>query len=195
MSTYLYCFIAGAYVSFTSEKEEIQNFRYPLSVLCRKSLGKFMKDQCEQWLHVTKCGIEFYEDLFSCPYPWGKMDAAFVPDYPMGAMENVGLVTYNDLYVQRDELFSEPKNNGIAVTFLHEIAHMWFGNLVTMKWWDDLWLNESFADFVCYINFDEAKGLEQYKNCWTQQMDSMYWGLGDDQAATTHPIACDVIHT
>ena len=84
---------------------------------------------------------------------------------------------------------------GIAVTFLHEIAHMWFGNLITMKWWDDLWLNESFADYVCYINFDEAPGLEHYKDCWMQQMDSAYWGLGDDQAATTHPIACEVIHT
>ena len=153
MSTYLYCFIAGAYAFFTSEKEEIKNFRYPLGILCRKSLAKFMKDQFEQWLHVTKCGIEFYEDLFSCKYPWGKLDQAFVPDYAMGAMENVGLVTYNDVYVQRDELFSKPRIHQCCTTFLHEIAHMWFGNLVTMKWWDDLWLNESFADFVCYVNF------------------------------------------
>jgi aminopeptidase N len=99
MSTYLYCFIAGAFASFTSEKDEVKNFRYPLSVLCRKSLAKYMKDQFEQWLYVSKCGIEFYEELFSTKYPWGKMDAAFVPDYAMGAMENVGLVTYNDLYV------------------------------------------------------------------------------------------------
>lgn len=74
-----------------------------------------------------------------------------MPDYSMGAMENVGLVTYRDQYIQREELFSESKRNGIFNTILHEISHMWFGDLVTMKWWDDLWLNESFANFVSYV--------------------------------------------
>ena len=95
MSTYLYCFIAGDFESFKYEGE----FRYPISVLCRKSLGKFMKDQCQRWFHFTKCCIEFYEDLFSCKYPWGKLDHAFLPDYAMGAMENVGLITYNDNFI------------------------------------------------------------------------------------------------
>ena len=125
-------------------------------------------------------GINFYEELFSTKYPWGKLDQAFCPDYAMGAMENVGLVLYNDMYIERDELFSETKKERIANTFLHEISHMWFGNLVTMKWWDDLWLNESFANFVSYICQDEAPGLEKYKNTWSIFQDEWFWGLGED---------------
>lgn len=113
----------------------------------------------------------------------------------MGAMENVGCVIYNDEYIQREELFSENKKQGIYNVFLHEISHMWFGNLVTMKWWDDLWLNESFANYVSYICLDEAPGLEQYKNAWSIFLDESFWGLGEDQKNTTHPISLEVIHT
>lgn len=99
-------------------------------------------------------GIEFYEEFFNTPYPFGKLDHAFIPDYNMGAMENVGCVTYSDTYIERDEVFPEVKKQNILVTLLHEISHMWFGNLVTMKWWDDLWLNESFANFISYLCLD-----------------------------------------
>jgi len=134
--------------------------------------------------------------LFSTPFPFGKLDQAFVPDYEMGAMENVGMVVYRDDYVERDEeLFSETKKESIMNTFLHEISHMWFGNFVTMKWWDDLWLNESFANFVSYICQDEAPGLEKYKNSWSIFLDESFWGMSEDQMPTTHPISCDVIHT
>jgi aminopeptidase N len=84
----------------------------------------------------------------------------------MGAMENVGCVIYNDAYVEREELFPDNKKEAILNVFLHEISHMWFGNLVTMEWWDDLWLNESFANYVSYICLDEAPGLEKYKSAW-----------------------------
>ena len=80
------------------------------------------------------------------------------------------------------------------MVFLHEISHMWFGNLVTMKWWDDLWLNESFANFISYVNLDEAHG-NQYTKSWSLFLDESFWGLGEDQANTTHPIAADVLHT
>ena len=98
----------------------------------------------------------------------------------MGAMENVGIVVYRDDYIQRDELFSESKKTCIANTFLHEISHMWFGNLVTMQWWDDLWLNESFANYISYVCLDEAPGLERYKNVWSIFLDESFWGLGED---------------
>ena len=111
-------------------------------------------------------GISFYEELFSTPYPFAKLDQVFIPDYNMGAMENVGCVIYNDAYVEREELFPDNKKEAILNVFLHEISHMWFGNLVTMEWWDDLWLNESFANYVSYICLDEAPGLEKYKSAW-----------------------------
>jgi len=113
----------------------------------------------------------------------------------MGAMENVGCVIYRDDYVQRDELISDTKKESVFNVFLHEISHMWFGNLVTMKWWDDLWLNESFANYVSYICLDEAPGLEQYKLAWTLFLDESFWGLEEDQRNTTHSISVDVIHT
>jgi aminopeptidase N len=195
MSTYLYCFIAGPYTTFESDREEIRNYRYPLRLHCRKSLAKYLERSKEEYFTVSKCGIDFYEELFSTKFPWGKLDQAFVPDYSMGAMENVGMVVYRDEYLERDELFSETKKENIMNTFLHEISHMWFGNLVTMKWWDDLWLNESFANFVSYICLDEAPGLEKWKNAWSIFLDESFWGLGEDQKDTTHPISLDVIHT
>lgn len=95
-------------------------------------------------------------------------------------MENVGCVIYRDEYVQRDELFSDARKQAIYNVFLHEISHMWFGNLVTMKWWSDLWLNESFANYVSYICLDEAPGLEEYKDAWSCFLDESFWGLGED---------------
>lgn len=128
----------------------------------------------------TKSGIDFYEEFFSTPYPFAKLDQVFVPDYNMGAMENVGCVIYNDIMVERDEIFSGVKKERIFNVFLHEISHMWFGNLVTMEWWDDLWLNESFANFVSYICLDEAPGLEQYKSAWSIFLRESFWGLKED---------------
>ena len=110
-------------------------------------------------------------------------------------MENVGCVIYRDEYIEREEIFSENRKHAILVVFLHEISHMWFGNLVTMKWWNDLWLNESFANYVSYICQDEAPGLEKYTNAWSIFLDESFWGLGEDQKNTTHCICADVIHT
>lgn len=98
----------------------------------------------------------------------------------MGAMENVGCVTYNDLYVSRGEKFTKVKTENIFNTLLHEISHMWFGNLVTMKWWDDLWLNESFANMISFMCMDEAEGLEDITLAWSNFLDESFWGLRDD---------------
>ena len=98
----------------------------------------------------------------------------------MGAMENVGCILYNDNYIQRDEVFTRTKKENITITLLHEISHMWFGNLVTMKWWDDLWLNESFANFISYVCMDEARGLEDYTLSWNIFLDENFWGMKED---------------
>jgi aminopeptidase N len=98
----------------------------------------------------------------------------------MGAMENVGLVTYNDMYITRGEKFTRYKQENIFNTICHEISHMWFGNLVTMKWWDDLWLNESFANMISYMCMDEAEGLEDITLAWNIFLEEQFWGLRDD---------------
>ena len=112
-----------------------------------------MKDD---WFRVTKASIRYYETMFDHPYPFDKLDSIMCPDFAFGAMENVGCITYNDDYVQRDENFTRYKYENILNTVAHEISHQWFGNLVTMKWWDDLWLNESFANMISYMAMDEA---------------------------------------
>ena len=180
ISCYLYCFIAGPYSVITSDRQEVKDYKYPLRLMCRKSLTKYVEKAKEDYFQVTKCGIDFFETLFSTPYPFVKLDQAFVPDYAMGAMENVGMIVYRDDYIERDELFSANKKENIMNTFTHELSHQWFGNLVTMKWWDDLWLNESFANFVSYVCLDEAPGLEKYQNAWSIFLDESFWGLGED---------------
>ena len=127
--------------------------------------------------------------MFSTPYPFDKLDQVFCPDYRMGAMENVGNITYNDEYIPRDEQYTRSKQEYIYNTILHEVSHMWFGNLVTMQWWDDLWLNESFANMISYICMDEAEGLEDITLAWNIFLDENFWGLSEDQKNTSHSIA------
>lgn len=123
------------------------------------------------------------------------MDHVFIPDYHIGAMENVGCIVYRDTYIARDEEFSEPMKLAILNVFCHEISHMWFGNLVTMKWFDDTWLKEAFANYLSYMCLDEAPGLEEYKNAWSCFLRESFWGLQEDQKETTHPICLNVLHT
>ena len=106
--------------------------------------------------------MDFYAQLFDQPYPFSKYDQVFVPEYNSGAMENVGCVTYNEAYLFRDKA-TDNEQLDRAETFLHELAHMWFGNLVTMRWWDDLWLNESFATYISYLAMTEAT---RFTNAW-----------------------------
>ena len=185
MSTYITALVAGEYhavhKTYTGAHGEI-----PMGLYCRQSLVEHL-DADELW-KVTEQGFAFFEETFGYPYPFGKYDQLFVPEYNMGAMENAGCVTFRDEYLPRsrqDRSFYEFR----AEVILHEMAHMWFGDLVTMKWWDDLWLNESFAEWACY---HAAVNATEFTEAWTGFTNARKnWAYRQDQLPSTHPIAAD----
>ena len=142
----------------------------------------------DELVKLTSQGFAFFEEAFDYPYPFHKYDQLYVPEYNMGAMENAGAVTLRDEYLPRsrqDASFYEFRCSVI----LHEMAHMWFGDLVTMKWWDDLWLNESFAEWACYHAAVEATEFDESWTGFTNARKN--WALRQDQLPSTHPIAAD----
>jgi aminopeptidase N len=185
MSTYITALVAGEYHSvhktYAGAHGEI-----PMGLYCRQSLVEHL-DADELW-KITEQGFTFFEKTFGYPYPFGKYDQLFVPEYNMGAMENAGCVTFRDEYLPRsrqDRSFYEFR----AEVILHEMAHMWFGDLVTMKWWDDLWLNESFAEWACY---HAAVNATEFTESWTGFTNARKnWAYRQDQLPSTHPIAAD----
>jgi len=185
MSTYITAIIAGEYYatfdSYAGAGGEIELGHY-----CRQSIKQYL--DIEELLEVTKQGFEFFEKTFQRPYPFGKYDQLYVPEYNMGAMENAGAVTFRDEYLPRSRQvysFYEQRAN----TILHEMAHMWFGNLVTMTWWDDLWLNESFAEWASHYAMEKAT---KYSSVWTGFTNARKnWAYRQDQLPSTHPIAAD----
>jgi aminopeptidase N len=144
---------------------------------------------------ITIEGIKFYESFFGYPFPFTKYDQLFCPEFNVGAMENPGAVTFNDLYVFKEETTIDRRTSR-GNTITHELSHMWFGDLVTMKWWNDLWLNESFAEYISHLCLSRAN-LKTIKlaDVWLQFFDGKGWGYREDQLATTHPIAGEVLNT
>lgn len=158
-----------------------------LGVLCRPSLAEFL--EADEIIQVTRQGLDFFTDAFSFPYPWGKYDQIFVPEYNLGAMENPGLVTFTEAYLSRGAA-TDAQRAGRANTILHEMAHMWFGDLVTMRWWDDLWLKESFAD---YMGAHASAAATRYTDAWVRfAANRKAWAYQQDQLPTTHPIVADI---
>ena len=185
MSTYITALIAGEYHA-VFDTYEGKNGTIPLGHYCRQSLIDHLDR--DEVVKLTKQGFEFFEEAFDFPYPFEKYDQLYVPEYNMGAMENAGAVTLRDEYLPRsrqDGSFYEFR----ASVILHEMAHMWFGDLVTMRWWDDLWLNESFAEWACY---HAAVENTEFTESWTGFTNARKnWALRQDQLPSTHPIAAD----
>jgi aminopeptidase N len=187
ISTYITALVAGPYHEVRDEYVG-PNGTYPLGVFCRASLAEYL--DADDILLLTKQGFEFFESQFGVPYAFGKYDQLFVPEFNAGAMENAGCVTFREDMVFRSRV-TDAAYEQRANTILHEMAHMWFGDLVTMTWWDDLWLNESFAEWAShYANVRATR----YREAWTTFSNQRKaWAYRQDQLPSTHPIAADMV--
>ncbi|PWR08058.1 aminopeptidase N [Micromonospora acroterricola] len=181
LATYFFSLIAGPYHVRRAEHDGV-----PLGLYCRRSLAEHLDADAEELFTVTRQCLDRFHQLFTERYPFGKYDQAFVPEFNAGAMENPGIVTFRDDYVFRSAV-TDTEREQRATTIAHEMAHMWFGDLVTMRWWDDLWLNESFAEYLGTRVTAEATRFEQ---AWTTfAMRRKAWGYAADQRPSTHPVA------
>jgi len=186
ISTYVTAIVAGAYTSVHDEYKGEKTI--PLGIYARKSFFQYV--DAANIFEVTKQGFAYFEETFGLAYPFGKYDQIAVAEYNWGAMENVGCVTFHeDVLIFRSKV-TERSYISRATTIHHEMAHMWFGDLVTMKWWQDLWLNESFAEWASYMAVSEST---KYKNAWTEfNSVRKNWAYRADQLTSTHPIAVEM---
>lgn len=187
ISSYITALIAGPYKVWTDELTSSDGRKIPLGVFCRGSLAEYM--DADYIFDKTKAGFEFFEKLFDFPYPFTKYDQLWVPDFNAGAMENAGAVTFTENYIFRSAVTDATRERRV-VTILHELAHMWFGDLVTMRWWNDLWLNESFAEYVSTLATAETS---EWKEAWTTFAAlEKNWAYRQDQLPSTHPIVATI---
>ena len=187
ISSYITALVAGPYVEVSDQLVSSSGKIIPLGVFCRKSLFEYL--DAEYIFEKTKQGFEFFESQFGVSYPFEKYDQLFVPEFNAGAMENAGAVTFTETYVFRSKVTDATRERRV-VTILHELAHMWFGDLVTMRWWNDLWLNESFAEYASTLATQEAT---EWHGAWaTFASLEKSWAYRQDQLPSTHPIVAEI---
>jgi len=188
ISSYITALVAGPY-DVVRDEVQATNGTVPLGVFCRKSLREHL--DADNIFAVTKQGFAFFEEKFGEPFPFAKYDQIFTPEYNAGAMENAGCVTITETYIFRTQV-SDALIERRGLTILHELAHMWFGDLVTMQWWDDLWLNESFAEWASTWCQSE---VTQWDTAWTTFSSSeKTWAYKQDQLSSTHPVYANMRH-
>lgn len=187
ISTYLLFVGAGGYHSWTTT-----HLQMPLTIYARESLAQYVDS--DELFKITKKGLDFFNSYFNYSYPFEKYDHIFAPELAPGAMENPGAVTMNERMI-----FRGPATKGIKFgrtnTLLHEMAHMWFGDLVTMKWWSDVWLNESFATFMAYVAQEQISKEQNETDPWQDFLGIQLWAHWQDGLSTTHPIVTEVSDT
>ncbi|MFF0227534.1 aminopeptidase N [Streptomyces sp. NPDC004629] len=185
ISTYLVAVAAGPWHSVRTQHRGL-----PFGIHCRRSLAPHLDADAEEIIDVTRACFDRYHEKFEEPYPFDSYDQAFVPEFNAGAMENPGLVTFRDEFVFRSAV-TDTERQTRAMVIAHEMAHMWFGDLVTLKWWDDIWLNESFAEYMGYQTTAEAT---RFTDTWVDfGVARKGWGYNADQRPTTHPVAPEAV--
>ncbi|MET8445776.1 aminopeptidase N [Streptomyces sp. NPDC005209] len=185
ISTYLVAVAAGPWHSVRTEHRGL-----PFGIHCRRSLAPHLDADADEILDVMRTCFDRFHEKFEEPYPFDSYDQAFVPEFNSGAMENPGLVTFRDEYVFRSAV-TDTERQTRAMVIAHEMAHMWFGNLVTLTWWDDIWLNESFAEYMGYQTTIEAT---RFSDTWVEfGVDRKSWGYDADQRPSTHPVAPEAV--
>jgi aminopeptidase N len=185
LSTYVTAMVAGPLHVVEAPDTDV-----PMALYCRASLAEHLEP--DEMFEITRAGMAFFSDAFGQPYPFTKYDQLFVPEFNFGAMENAGCVTFSENYLFRSRV-TDAARMSRAATILHELAHMWFGDLVTMRWWGDLWLNESFATYISFWALAEAT---RFTDAWVQFVNlNVRWAFRQDQLPTTHPIVADAPDT
>jgi aminopeptidase N len=185
ISTYLVAVAAGPWHSVRTEHRGL-----PFGIHCRRSLAPHLDADADEIFDVTRACFDRYHEKFEEPYPFDSYDQAFVPEFNAGAMENPGLVTFRDEFVYRSAV-TDTERQTRAMVIAHEMAHMWFGDLVTLRWWDDIWLNESFAEYMGYQTAAEAT---RFTETWTEfGVSRKAWGYDADQRPSTHPVAPEAV--